>query len=609
MNIKGTRFERLLNTVGKSSQSVLTWDAEFKVGDPVRVRFDQIINLPDYKERYNSGGFDVIMSIDKRGATPYKEDAKGNNIGGLQRPENPSGVLYNLEAGSWEGKDLEIASHIVTRDDFDPVYGMLIPNPSTFNKPTPTESISGSAANEWYKQNQNKVSEISKTNPALYSAIMSTLQFISDKEKSQVSTAQKQPDIVQLERGEPQPPKDPYDGIKIGMEFPMEILNSWTQFGRNRFVGGVWSVATSQFDTPRKVKSFELRDNVWGFTVENSPAILRAEGFLDFYKKQQPQYQKPTTTAKNEVKIGENISRDKLKAWVLSGKNTNINRQGWIQILNTASSIASKLYSLSLQIKKWEDKYIKVQEIGEVDGKQAFSGVIYELNESGTMDELAFSSDGIRSFMKKLGGLYIEKPMRGKVLNSWVAQSRPNITEEKTGPFETDSSEPFAPDAIYTIIDFTDIKGEPAIIVGGVGAFIRAEGLEEFNTNYVTGTTATVKKRGRPKKQAVSPAKPKFTLVVETLRMEDLILKYADAQKIAASSSIKPNGDIVIELDSKLEIKDSMPQDLKELLGGKPAPAPTPAPAPAAKPKQEKTRVKKKEVEDVLKIDIGNIEI
>ena len=40
----------------------------------------------------------------------YKENKKGINIGGFQRPENPTGKLYQLSnnGGSWEGKDLEI---------------------------------------------------------------------------------------------------------------------------------------------------------------------------------------------------------------------------------------------------------------------------------------------------------------------------------------------------------------------------------------------------------------------------------------------------------------------------------------------------------------------
>jgi hypothetical protein len=79
------------------------WGAEYKVGDKVKVRVDLRTNYEPNK----------VFTVEKiqvvSGA--YKEDAKGNNIGGFQRPENPSGKLYILadSGGSWEGKDIEYA--------------------------------------------------------------------------------------------------------------------------------------------------------------------------------------------------------------------------------------------------------------------------------------------------------------------------------------------------------------------------------------------------------------------------------------------------------------------------------------------------------------------
>jgi hypothetical protein len=79
------------------------WGAEYKVGDKVKVRVDLRTNYEPNK----------VFTVEKievvSGA--YKEDAKGNNVGGFQRPENPSGKLYILadSGGSWEGKDIEYA--------------------------------------------------------------------------------------------------------------------------------------------------------------------------------------------------------------------------------------------------------------------------------------------------------------------------------------------------------------------------------------------------------------------------------------------------------------------------------------------------------------------
>jgi len=90
-----------------------TWNGTFKVGDKVKVRWDFSTDLGSgaSKVEYNSNDNNfTITKIDKQQATPYKEDKKGNNIGGFMRNENPSGYLYVLNNGQmWEGKDLELA--------------------------------------------------------------------------------------------------------------------------------------------------------------------------------------------------------------------------------------------------------------------------------------------------------------------------------------------------------------------------------------------------------------------------------------------------------------------------------------------------------------------
>jgi ElaB/YqjD/DUF883 family membrane-anchored ribosome-binding protein len=87
-----------------------TWNGTFNVGDLVRVRIDYVSNI--YATERNVG---KIINIVRGGATPFRE-VNGNNVGGLQRPENPSGLLYEVEfesgrrnIESWEGKDLELA--------------------------------------------------------------------------------------------------------------------------------------------------------------------------------------------------------------------------------------------------------------------------------------------------------------------------------------------------------------------------------------------------------------------------------------------------------------------------------------------------------------------
>jgi hypothetical protein len=98
-----------------------TWNAEYKVGDVVRVRVD----LEKVYRQNKSDGTPIkyadtdniyqITEVDTSVAQPYKEDKDGNNIGGAIRKENPSGKIYVLNnniGGTWEGKDLELAFEI-----------------------------------------------------------------------------------------------------------------------------------------------------------------------------------------------------------------------------------------------------------------------------------------------------------------------------------------------------------------------------------------------------------------------------------------------------------------------------------------------------------------
>jgi hypothetical protein len=96
-------FENAVPSTDKS-----TWNANFNVGDKVKIRTDMSmnVNIP-----YDSPGNEfTIQRIEKSAATPFKLNKYGDNVGGLQRPENPTGVLYILDkkGGSWEGKDLEL---------------------------------------------------------------------------------------------------------------------------------------------------------------------------------------------------------------------------------------------------------------------------------------------------------------------------------------------------------------------------------------------------------------------------------------------------------------------------------------------------------------------
>ena len=81
-----------------------TWNETFNVGDKVKVRVD-------FSDTHDTNSIFNITRIERGVAQPMKLDENGNNIGGFMRPENPSGLLYELSnGGTWEGKDLELAS-------------------------------------------------------------------------------------------------------------------------------------------------------------------------------------------------------------------------------------------------------------------------------------------------------------------------------------------------------------------------------------------------------------------------------------------------------------------------------------------------------------------
>ena len=90
------------NRIPSTDQS--TWDAVYKVGDTVKIRVD-------FKDSDTKSNF-KITKIDTKFTKPYK-DQNGNNVGGMMRKENPTGLLYELSNGQmWEGKDLELVSSV-----------------------------------------------------------------------------------------------------------------------------------------------------------------------------------------------------------------------------------------------------------------------------------------------------------------------------------------------------------------------------------------------------------------------------------------------------------------------------------------------------------------
>ena len=95
------RIEKLKETSIPSTDPS-TWNAEYSIGDVVKIRVDMEDRYPFTKPdgtpvKYEDGeNSSVITQIETL------EDAK--------RPENPSGKLYTLGLkGTWEGKDLELA--------------------------------------------------------------------------------------------------------------------------------------------------------------------------------------------------------------------------------------------------------------------------------------------------------------------------------------------------------------------------------------------------------------------------------------------------------------------------------------------------------------------
>ena len=82
-----------------------TWNGAFKVGDKVKIRIN-FSSTSDVNSTFS------IIQINRSVSQPMKLDEDGRNIGGMKRPENPSGILYVLSngAGNWEGKDLELVS-------------------------------------------------------------------------------------------------------------------------------------------------------------------------------------------------------------------------------------------------------------------------------------------------------------------------------------------------------------------------------------------------------------------------------------------------------------------------------------------------------------------
>jgi hypothetical protein len=94
---------------GLPSTDPQTWNAQFKVGDNVKIRWDfsNDLGLPDTKgnakvDYFSNENNFTIVRIDKR----FQESEA---TGGIQRTENPTGLLYVLSnKQSWEGKDLEL---------------------------------------------------------------------------------------------------------------------------------------------------------------------------------------------------------------------------------------------------------------------------------------------------------------------------------------------------------------------------------------------------------------------------------------------------------------------------------------------------------------------
>ena len=131
-----------------------TWNAIYNIGDKVRIRVDMSmnVNIP-----YDSPANEfTIKSINKSAATPFRLDKSGNNVGGFQRPENPTGVLYTLDknGGNWEGKDLELIAKGSGKIS-QPAPKKATQEPRR-EKPKPVENAIA-RLDEWAKVNMNDV--------------------------------------------------------------------------------------------------------------------------------------------------------------------------------------------------------------------------------------------------------------------------------------------------------------------------------------------------------------------------------------------------------------------------------------------------------------------
>jgi cobaltochelatase CobS len=86
--------------IGLPSTDPSTWNAEFKIGDRIKIRPDFTADMGDGTIKINYNSPDNNFEI------------TGTSVeNAVKRPENPTGVLYRLNNGeSWEGKDLELAS-------------------------------------------------------------------------------------------------------------------------------------------------------------------------------------------------------------------------------------------------------------------------------------------------------------------------------------------------------------------------------------------------------------------------------------------------------------------------------------------------------------------
>lgn len=85
---------------------------------------------------------------------------------------------------------------------------------------------------------------------------------------------------------EPKQPEVNTYGLKVGDEFPANIINGWTLTGNNRYQKNEslgWHMCNSGFIYDRKIESFKNIDGVVGFLVSGTDEVyLRAKGFKEF---------------------------------------------------------------------------------------------------------------------------------------------------------------------------------------------------------------------------------------------------------------------------------------------------------------------------------------